>query len=154
MTTSTIIDRALAARHGDEPISIDQVNALLTDDEITDPLTVAQVAALLDLSPHTLRYYERIGLVSVPRAASGHRMYDADSVRRITFLTRMRLSGMSIRDLTRYVELVDQGESTVPERLALMQAHRAQIARQIAELQVSLAVTDHKIATYGGACTP
>ena len=152
MTTSTIVDRALATRVDDGPIDIDQINALLDGGEITHPMTVAEVAQLLDLSPHTLRYYERIGLVSVPRASSGHRKYDTEAVRRIVFLTRMRLSGMTIRDLKRYIELAEQGDSTVPERLALMQAHRAQIARQIDELQVSLAVTDYKIATYGGAC--
>ncbi|AKU14627.1 MerR family transcriptional regulator [Luteipulveratus mongoliensis] len=154
MTTATIIDQALANRVGNEPVTVEQVTALLNADEVTEPMTVAQVAELLDLSPHTLRYYERIGLVSVPRSQSGHRVYDADSVRRITFLTRMRLSGMSIRDLKEYVDLAAQGESTAPQRLELMQSHRDRIARQIEELQLSLAVTDYKISAYGGICSP
>ena len=107
-----------------------------------------------DVSAHTLRYYERIGLVDVPRDASGNRHYDADAVRRLAFLTRMRLSGMAIRDLQHYVELVDEGDDTVPERLEMLLEHRDTIRRQISELTLSLAATEYKIATYGGRTQP
>jgi DNA-binding transcriptional MerR regulator len=62
----------------------------------------------------------------------------------------MRLSGMAIRDLQHYVELVDAGADTVPERLDMLVEHRDTIARQIRELTLSLAATEYKIATYGG----
>ena len=138
----------------DGPLSVEVIHRLVEADEIDEPLTIAQAAEMLDVSAHTLRYYERIGLVSVPRDASGNRRYDADAVRRLVFLTRMRLSGMAIRDLQHYVELVDEGEDTVPERLEMLLEHRDTIRRQISELTLSLAATEYKIATYGGRTQP
>ena len=66
----------------------------------------------------------------------------------------MRLSGMAIRDLQHYVELVDEGEDTVPERLEMLLEHRDTIRRQISELTLSLAATEYKIATYQEGPTP
>ena len=149
------MSRALATLNElDGPLSVEVIHRLVEADEIDEPLTIAQAAEMLDVSAHTLRYYERIGLVDVPRDASGNRRYDADAVRRLVFLTRMRLSGMAIRDLQHYVELVDEGEDTVPERLEMLLEHRDTIRRQISELTLSLAATEYKIATYGGRTQP
>ena len=109
---------------------------------------IATTADRLGVSVHTLRYYERIGLVRVDRDASGHRHYDAASVRRLVFLTRMRTSGMPIRDLRRYIELVEAGRDTVPERLALLTEHRDGLQARIDELRLALAATEYKIAAY------
>ena len=109
---------------------------------------IATTADHLGVSAHTLRYYERIGLVRVDRDASGHRHYDAASVRRLVFLTRMRTSGMSIRDLQRYVDMVEAGRDTVPERLTLLTEHRDGLRARIDELRLALAATEYKIATY------
>ena len=149
------MSRALATLNElDGPLSVEVIHRLVDADEIDEPITIAQAAAMLDVSAHTLRYYERIGLVDVPRDASGNRLYDADAVRRLVFLTRMRLSGMAIRDLQHYVELVDEGDDTVPERLEMLLEHRDTIRRQISELTLSLAATEYKIATYGGRTQP
>ena len=109
---------------------------------------IATTADRLGVSAHTLRYYERIGLVRVDRDASGHRHYDAAAVRRLVFLTRMRTSGMPIRDLRRYIELVEAGRDTVPERLALLTEHRDGLRARIDELRLALAATEYKIAAY------
>ena len=109
---------------------------------------IATTADRLGVSAHTLRYYERIGLVRVDRDASGHRRYDAAGVRRLVFLTRMRTSGMSIRDLRRYVALVEAGRDTVPERLSLLTEHRDGLRTRIDELRLALSATDYKIAAY------
>ena len=155
MSTDHLMSRALATLNElDGPLSVEVIHRLVEADEIDEPLTIAQAAEMLDVSAHTLRYYERIGLVSVPRDASGNRRYDADAVRRLVFLTRMRLSGMAIRDLQHYVELVDEGDDTVPERLEMLLEHRDTIRRQISELTLSLAATEYKIATYGGRTQP
>ena len=155
MSTDHLMSRALATLNElDGPLSVEVIHRLVEADEIDEPLTIAQTAAMLDVSAHTLRYYERIGLVDVPRDASGNRRYDADAVRRLVFLTRMRLSGMAIRDLQHYVELVDEGDDTVPERLEMLLEHRDTIRRQISELTLSLAATEYKIATYGGRTQP
>ena len=155
MSTDHLMSRALATLNElDGPLSVEVIHRLVEADEIDEPLTIAQTAEMLDVSAHTLRYYERIGLVDVPRDASGNRRYDADAVRRLVFLTRMRLSGMAIRDLQHYVELVDEGDDTVPDRLEMLLEHRDTIRRQISELTLSLAATEYKIATYGGRTQP
>ena len=109
---------------------------------------IATTADHLGVSAHTLRYYERIGLVQVERDASGYRRYDAAGVRRLVFLTRMRTSGMSIRDLQRYVDMVEAGRDTVPKRLAMLTEHRDGLRARIDELRLALAATEYKIATY------
>ncbi|MER6832001.1 MerR family transcriptional regulator [Streptosporangium sp. NPDC000563] len=155
MATDDLMSRALAALDEvDGPMSVEVIHRLVDVGAATDLMTIAEVADLLDMSPHTLRYYERIGLVEVARDASGHRSYDAETVRRLVFLTRMRLSGMAIRDLQHYVRLADEGDDTVPERLDLLLEHRETIRRQLKELTLSLAATEYKIATYGGHAGP
>ncbi|MEU8038615.1 MerR family transcriptional regulator [Streptosporangium sp. NPDC049078] len=155
MATDDLMSRALAALDEvDGPMSVEVIHRLVDVGAATDLMTIAEVADLLDMSPHTLRYYERIGLVEVARDAGGHRSYDAETVRRLVFLTRMRLSGMAIRDLQHYVRLADEGDDTVPERLDLLLEHRETIRRQLKELTLSLAATEYKIATYGGHAGP
>ena len=109
---------------------------------------IATTADRLGTSAHTLRYYERIGLVRVERDASGRRRYDAAALRRLVFLTRMRTSGMTIRDLRRYVEMVEAGRDTVPKRLAMLTEHRDGLRARIDELRLALAATEYKIAAY------
>src|SRR5882762_1268726 len=151
MATDELMTKALAALgEVDGPMSVEVIHHLADTSQATEPMTIAEVADLLDISAHTLRYYERAGLVDVDRDSSGHRSYSPESVRRLVFLTRMRLSGMGIRDLQHYVALVDQGDDTVPERLDMLLEHRDTIRRQIRELTLSLAATEYKIATYGG----
>lgn len=155
MATENLMSRALAAlAEIDGPMSIEVIHRLADTGNMSEPMTIAQVAGLLDLSAHTLRYYERVGLVDVERDSSGHRTYSSAVVRRLVFLTRMRLSGMAMRDLQHYIELVDAGDTTVAERLDMLLEHRDTIRRQIRELTLSLAATEYKIATYGGTAAP
>jgi DNA-binding transcriptional MerR regulator len=128
-------------------VSIGALLELARDDDATD-WDIATTAAHLGVNPHTLRYYERIGLVRVARDAAGHRRYDAPAVRRLVFLTRMRTSGMPISDLRHYVDLVDAGQDTVSERLDMLLEHRDTLRSQVAQLQLALAATEYKIATY------
>ena len=155
MATTDLMNRALAAVADSEaPLTVELVHELIEPGELSEPLGIAEVAELLDISAHTLRYYERCGLVEVARDRLDHRRYDDTAVRRIVFLTRMRLSGMPMRDLRHYVDLVDRGEHTVPERLDMLARHRDTVRRRIRELQLSLVATEYKIATYGGATGP
>ncbi|MEO0408454.1 MAG: MerR family transcriptional regulator [Cyanobacteria bacterium P01_A01_bin.135] len=112
-------------------------------------LTIQQVAAATGLSVHTLRYYERCSLIAaVTRAANGHRRYSAQDIRWVEFLTRLRRTGMPIRQMQQYAALVRQHPNGVQERRQLLEAHRRAIAAQIAELQDNLAVIDWKIQHY------
>lgn len=151
MSVDDLMTKALAALgEAGGPISVELLHRMADGDDVDEPKSIAEVAELLDVTAHTLRYYERIGLLVVDRDSEGHRRYSPEAIRRLVFLTRMRLSGMAIRDLQHYVELVDAGADTVPERLDMLVEHRDTIQRQIRELTLSLAATEYKIATYGG----
>src|SRR3954467_8170982 len=123
MATEALIERILAASDGSSSAAIDALHELLDDATIEAsgmPKSVAEAARLVGLSTHTLRYYEQEGLVRPARNASGYREYSAFDLRRLVFLTRMRLSGMTMSDLKRYILLVEQGPSTIPERRRIM----------------------------------
>lgn len=155
MATTDLMNRALAAvADSDAPLTVELVHELIEPGELSEPLGISEVAELLDISAHTLRYYERCGLIEVARDGLDHRSYDNAAVRRLVFLTRMRLSGMPMRDLQHYVELVDGGDHTVPERLDMLVEHRDTVRHRIRELQLSLVATEYKIATYGGTTSP
>lgn len=113
-------------------------------------LTISAVADATGLSVHTLRYYERAGLMLSPvqRASSTHRRYSETDVAWVVFLGRLRSTGMPIRAIEEYVELVRQGESSVLERLQLLVAHRERVLEELAETQASLAAIDFKISRY------
>ena len=134
-------------------VSVEALEDLVRPDQCA-PWDISTMAEHVGVSPHTLRYYERIGLIEVRRDGHGHRMYDAATVRRVVFLTRMRTAGLPISDLQRYMALVAQGDRTRPERLDLLMEHRDTLRTQIAQLQLALAATEYKIATYSGATQP
>ncbi len=115
-------------------------------------LTIAEAAAATGLTPHTLRYYERDGLLldAVERASSGHRRYTERDLGWIHLLTRLRATGMPIREIREYADLVRQGEGTEPQRMALLQAHRDAVRAQLAEVTEHLAAIEMKIDVYAG----
>ena len=120
-------------------------------------LTISEVSDATGLSVHTLRYYERIGLmIPVERAESGHRRYSITAVEWLTLLRRLRDTGMPIAEMKRFSALLRSGDETVPSRLALLKRHRESIEQQIAHLQDTLEVVDAKIAAYseGNATAP
>jgi DNA-binding transcriptional MerR regulator len=112
-------------------------------------LTIADAAKASGVSVHTLRYYERAGLIDgVDRAASGHRRYSEDDLAWIEVLRCLRATGMPIRRIRRYAELVRVGEGNERERLALLEEHRAAVRAQLAQVQTHLAFVEKKIAIY------
>jgi DNA-binding transcriptional MerR regulator len=115
-------------------------------------LTIAQAAAQTGLTAHTLRYYERDGLMlaSVDRSTSGHRRYSEHDLTWIELITRLRSTGMPIRDVRRYAALVRDGSGNEAARLALLKAHRERVEAQLAEVTSHLRAIDHKIGIYEG----
>jgi DNA-binding transcriptional MerR regulator len=117
-------------------------------------LTIAEVAEKTGVSAHTLRYYERIGLLDVGRLASGHRRFTERDVERVVFIGRLRATAMPIREIQRYFDLVAEGPQTEDERLALLQAHRGSVRVRLSELEAALDAIERKIAFYGGSAAP
>jgi DNA-binding transcriptional MerR regulator len=117
-----------------------------------DGLSIAEAARLTGVSTHTLRYYERAGLVVTPvdRTQGGWRRYHRLDIEWIVVCTRLRATGMPIKDIRRYAELVSAGHGNEPDRLALLESHRAAVIAKLAELQHNLELIDHKIGVYRG----
>jgi len=115
-------------------------------------LAIAEAARRSGVSVHALRYYERAGLVvtTIDRTAAGRRRYHRLDLEWITACTRLRATGMPIKAIRRYAELVRDGHGNEQERLVLMQTHRADVVAKIAELQDNLQLIDHKIDVYQG----
>jgi DNA-binding transcriptional MerR regulator len=113
-------------------------------------LSISEAAAATGVSAHTLRYYERPGLMLDPvdRAPSSHRRYSPDDVLWVVFLTKLRKTGMPIRRMGEYAELVRVGDGNERERLALLVAHRETVREQLREVRQNLETIDLKIETY------
>lgn len=115
-------------------------------------LTIAEAAARTGVTVHTLRYYERAGLVVSPidRTTGGRRRYQQLDLDWIKVCTRLRATGMPIKTIRRYAELVAAGHGNEEERLAVLEAHRAEVLAKLEELEVNLKLIDHKIDVYRG----
>ncbi len=115
-------------------------------------MSIADAARASGVSAYTLRYYERAGLIDdVGRADSGHRRYSERDLAWIHTLQCLRATGMPIRTIRRYAELVRAGDGNEVERLALLQEHRAAVRAQLAEVRRHLAFIDRKISIYEDA---
>jgi DNA-binding transcriptional MerR regulator len=116
-------------------------------------VTIAEAARRTGVSAHTLRYYERAGLVVSPvdRTSGGRRRYRELDLKWIIICTKLRATGMPIRGLRRYAELVAAGPGNEAERLALLEAHRAEVLAKLSEIQENLKIIDHKIDVYRGS---
>ena len=115
-------------------------------------LSIAEAARRSGVSVHTLRYYERAGLVVAPvdRTQSGRRRYHTEDLKWISICTKLRSTGMPIKAIRRYAQLVCAGPGNEQERLALLEAHRADVTAKLAEVQEHLKLIDHKIDVYRG----
>lgn len=114
-------------------------------------MKIGELARRSGLSAHTIRYYERIGLLPyADRDRSKQRDYDASILIWIEFLGRLRTTGMPIRDMLLYAALRERGAGTEGERREMLERHRDRVRAHAAELEASLLVLDTKIAGYAG----
>jgi DNA-binding transcriptional MerR regulator len=116
------------------------------------PVTISEASAATGLSEQTLRYYERIGIVSdVDRTSSGHRRYSDTTLAWLGFVVRLRSTGMPLEAIQRYAELLRTGPSTIPERRDILARHQAEIAREATRLSELGAMLQKKIEGYDAA---
>ena len=118
-----------------------------------DGVTIAEAARRTGVSVHTLRYYERAGLVVSPvdRTAGGRRRYRGLDLKWIVICTKLRATGMPIKGIRQYADLVAAGPGNEKERLALLESHRADVLARLTEIQENLKIIDHKIDVYRGS---
>ncbi len=112
-------------------------------------LTIKQVAEITGLSAHTLRYYERIGLIHpINREENTHRRYTQEDIGWIQFLMKLRATGMSIQDMQTYAELQRQGDVTLPERVDMLKRLQREVEMHMQALNEHLGLICYKIDLY------
>lgn len=112
-------------------------------------MTIAEVAQKYELTPDTLRYYERIGLIDkVPRTANGIRNYDDKSCKRIEFVKCMRGAGVEIEILIEYMSLFEKGKSTVTARKKLLEEQREKLVEKQKNINETVERLNYKIELY------
>jgi DNA-binding transcriptional MerR regulator len=110
--------------------------------------TIGEAAAKCGLSQYTLRWYERIGLLGqIERGSDGRRRFSDRDLEWLSLLTKLRATGMPVRDMQRYAELVRSGAGHA-ERLELLKRHREQVRRAIASQRECLKLLDAKVSNY------
>ena len=110
--------------------------------------SIGEAAAKCGLSPHTLRWYERIGLLgTIERGGDGRRRFSDGDLDWLSVLIKLRTTGMPVRDMQRYAELVRSGAGEA-ERLELLKRHREEVRRALASQRECLKLLDAKISYY------
>jgi DNA-binding transcriptional MerR regulator len=110
--------------------------------------SIREVAEKSGLSQYTLRWYERIGLLDpVQRGPDGRRRFSEADLDWLVLLGKLRATGMRVRDMQLYAELVRSG-AREQERLDLLQRHREMVVQALAERQECLRLLDGKIKFY------
>ncbi|MDO4909835.1 MAG: MerR family transcriptional regulator [Corynebacterium sp.] len=112
--------------------------------------SIGQVAELTHLTAHTLRFYEKEGLVRPERTDTGLRDYSDEDVQAVRFINCMKNTGMSIADIGKFMELSysDNPEETLPMRIAMLLEQEARVAQEISHLEECRAYIEAKIKWY------
>ncbi|GAB3883209.1 MerR family transcriptional regulator [Microbispora bryophytorum] len=116
----------------------------------TADLSIGEVARRTGLSVHTLRLYEREGLLAgeVRRDEKGRRLYSEWDVEWLANCVKFRSSGMPLATISRLAQLVREGTGNEAERLELLCEHQHRIADQLAQLHACLDLINNKVAAY------
>ncbi len=112
-------------------------------------MTISEVSKKYDLTPDTIRYYEKEGLIpKAPRTKSGIRDFDEETCNWIEFIKCMRNAGLEIEILKQYVELFKQGSKTVKERRLLLEEQRKKLLEKQKDIKATLERLNYKIKIY------
>ncbi|HET9906053.1 MAG TPA: MerR family transcriptional regulator [Anaerolineales bacterium] len=115
-------------------------------------MKIAEVSEQYAISPDTLRYYERVGLIPpVNRNDSGIRDYNELDLRRVDFIKCMRRAGLPIDVLIEYVALVQKGDKTIEARKDILIEQRDLLMARMEEMQKTLDILNHKVEVYENA---
>ena len=108
--------------------------------------SIQDVSKKTGLTTHTLRYYEKEGLISgVERSQGGFRQYTDEDLERLGLICCLKNTGMSIQEIARFVQLTHEGNHTLKERVQMLKDHREQVIERIAEMEKHLDKVTWKI---------
>lgn len=115
--------------------------------------TISQVSKLTNLTPYTLRYYDREGLLPfVGRSNAGIRMFNEHDIEMLGLICCLKSTGMPVKQIRQFIDWYAEGDSTLEQRRDMLLRHRILIQDSIRELQRNLAKLDQKVACYNNAC--
>jgi MerR family mercuric resistance operon transcriptional regulator len=115
-------------------------------------LTVSSLAEQVGLRPHTLRYYERVGLLPAPaRNAAGYRLYDEAVADRLRFIRGAQRFGLRLADIRELLQALDHGRCPCGHTEALLRERMAEIDAELGRLQALRAELDRMIKERPGA---
>lgn len=111
--------------------------------------TVCEVARRLNLSPHTIRFYSKEGLLDfVDRDQNGNRIFKESDFERLFIIASLKRAGMNIKQIREFTLLCDEGDTTIAQRLKIITDQKASVEEQITELQDALDVLKYKTWLY------
>lgn len=120
--------------------------------------TIGDASAKLGMPASTIRFYEKNGLIpNQQRASDGRRLFDEDDLEWMRFVERLKVSGMPIKEIRKYIRLYTEGDSTIEERRRIVHERRAAIDAQIKELELARDFIEYKcwfydVAAESGTC--
>ena len=107
--------------------------------------SISKAAERFGIEPHTLRFYDKEGIIHPERTKNGIRVYTEENMGQLEMALCLKSTGMPLKDIKRYFDLVEQGDETLEERLRIFEEHRAHVLEGIAELQKHLEKINYKI---------
>ncbi len=113
--------------------------------------TISEVAKLLGLSTHTLRYYEKENILIANRDTNGNRLYEESHIKWLQFVMKLKQTQMPIAKIREYARLYTEGAHTTEARLQLLEDHRKSIQIQRENLEVTEKMLENKIRAYKGS---
>lgn len=111
--------------------------------------SVKEVAKILGITVHTVRYYDDRGLIpGTKRDENNQRQFDDMELEWLFVSITLRNTGLSIKEVKHYIELYQKGDSTIPERYKIMLEQRKKTIQEIEDLKLRLKVLDKKVEHY------
>ncbi len=111
--------------------------------------TIQDVCRKTGLSAHTLRYYEKEGLLTnIGRSAGGFRQYSDEDLEGLSLICCLKNTGMPLQEIARFVQLTHEGEHTLRERVEILREHRNSVIAQMAQMQQHLDKVTWKLSFF------
>lgn len=111
--------------------------------------SIGQVAAQTGLTVHTLRYYEKEGLLPfVRKSSSGLRMFSDNDLAWLSIIECLKETGMPLKGIKQYIDWFREGDATLPQRLEMFKQQQVKVLAQIEQFQKYLQKIDYKVRLY------
>lgn len=111
--------------------------------------TIGKIAKITGLSTHTLRYYDKEGLFpTLGKSTSGIRVFTEDDLAWIQILECLKSTGLQLKDIKHYIDLVQKGESSLQERMNIFLKQKEHLKQEMRLLETNMKKIDFKIKYY------